>query len=719
MWCLLTWVLLWQLAQTQTTLNSDAYEPLYIQLDTGIVKGVLSCPDFILDNLHFGNVIMKLAGVVPSICPFKYDPPSLIGYQLLANESITPRVKCDTSFQELMNANGYWREMGVKLHVDLRVCGGLDVKGTDFANCDPRDEKFWHVNTTLTLEREVACFTMALKSRGKDKVYHENGKEYIMSQDMCYGTFSHSQGLQVSVGNVDSIVGTSPTFLSSILSGKRSNKASDLTFLTNRAHRVHEPTLSPMIQIPLKILYSKAHLKQMSKMLNQFVKSQVDDANRADKTLKLEYPAKTRLAQCFMVMSDLHTNKLVNMSEVVDTNIEMTRLLGLANEDQSKRDVEQSHVDSDYVIDPKTGRVETKLYPQKSSKDNPDPRFKRSRQVKKKKAVLLDEHDEDLLLQAAESYTNTQLAARKRVTKADKEKERRKPQSQPEANDALDRYNPYVSELTNDVDEVKDAKQEHPFSSEIDPWFQEEEYNASPEHTRSTLEQEDLVVTSIPIWDEQGFWSFGGGLPTPLHEWLAIPEEDAPNAATPKTELGVQGVLSTNEMVIETPSQLTQDHVVSEVVRTPIVGNSLPVAEPTRTASLPVSEPTRTVSPPPEKVPFEPTDEWREQHKKRMENFLNQGKPLNPVKSPKTRDNAPVKPKTRDNAPVKPVTPNAKIQSSPKSANDPSLKLPDVEIDLDTERLLQRLEQAAQRLKESMKKKEKASEPIIQTPGVE
>jgi len=126
-------------------------------------------------------MLARFAGVVPSICPFKYDPPSLIGYQLLANVS-TPRVKCEASFQELMNANGYWREMGVKLHVDLRVCGGLEVKGTDFANCDPRDDKFWHVNTTLTLERDVSCFTMALKSRGKDKVYHENGKSTLWVQ---------------------------------------------------------------------------------------------------------------------------------------------------------------------------------------------------------------------------------------------------------------------------------------------------------------------------------------------------------------------------------------------------------------------------------------------------------------------------------------------------------------------------------------------------------
>jgi len=48
--------------RAQTTLNSDAYEPLYIQLDTGIVKGILSCPDFFLEKPPFRQYARAFCG---------------------------------------------------------------------------------------------------------------------------------------------------------------------------------------------------------------------------------------------------------------------------------------------------------------------------------------------------------------------------------------------------------------------------------------------------------------------------------------------------------------------------------------------------------------------------------------------------------------------------------------------------------------------------------
>jgi hypothetical protein len=236
-------------------LNSDAFDVMEYRNMTATMPLVVRCPgEQLFDNFRIGNVIVYYEGILPSICPFKYDVNTLRMYH--SRTSRHDVVSCKDSLELLMAQDAMWRVLGAPLVVTMHVCASLNVSTEyDWTQCNPSQPHYRRLETALTLDPEIPCLAA------------EHG-------EACMGNFTNRECVMLTLANIDTPSDNIPAYLRP--------KSSSNKFLTEPTARRHVPNLGVTLALPVQFLFSPSVLSAYGQAFDGFLASRKIESKPTD-----------------------------------------------------------------------------------------------------------------------------------------------------------------------------------------------------------------------------------------------------------------------------------------------------------------------------------------------------------------------------------------------------------------------------------------------------
>jgi hypothetical protein len=350
-------------------LNNDAMDPWLFQLTTETLPVVLDCPHLpFFDRLQFGNTQLTVTGILPSICPFKYDPQALATYQSFMGGDMSTWARCNESVSELFDQSPLWRQHRVFLFAETYICGTVNTSEPEWSRCNPVSRGVYHTNGTFVLQGSPVCMTRMAEvtrtepphaampkkkgSPGGERSENPSDAQGTPSlgkvmYEICIGRFVHPSGHTLELYNVDTFRENYPAFLKRAMERAERNITAMPRFLFRPEFRNHTPQFEMISSIPLQLFYPLPRLRELEREFTPHWKAFLKKFNDGvkDPSERIAIPnGDVTLAGCNAVSNSLQRRlmDLQKMMHLYPAEATPSEAEGTPSTDPAQRELEAS-----------------------------------------------------------------------------------------------------------------------------------------------------------------------------------------------------------------------------------------------------------------------------------------------------------------------------------------------------------------------------------------